>query len=46
MIDLGKKKNTQVMKACLVLFGITLALSFAGTVFASDSNEPAYSYGT
>ncbi len=39
MNSLTNKKGTQVMKACLVLFGISLALSFAGTVFAADSNS-------
>ncbi|WP_210118932.1 sodium ion-translocating decarboxylase subunit beta [Treponema parvum] len=46
MNDLTNKKSTQVMKACLVLFGITLALSFASTVFASNSHREVASFRT
>ena len=41
MNSLTNKKGKQVMKACLVLFGISLVLSFAGSVFALDSKAPA-----
>ena len=46
MNSLTNKKATQVMKACLILFGISLALSFAGTVFAADSKNPTGGVGS